>query len=95
MDHKTDLVGRIVTALIEFHGQCFQIINVYRPNNHRKTEIFFDNLWRFTYSNLESIVVGDFVYQTLRYISGEAMTVLETAVMQLHSFTYSQALEDF
>ena len=78
MDHKTDLVGRFVTTLIQFHRQCFQIINVYRPNNHRKSAIFFDNLWRFTHSNLESIVVGDFVYQTLHYISGEVMTVLET-----------------
>ena len=24
VDYKTDLAGRIVTVLIEFHGQCFQ-----------------------------------------------------------------------
>ena len=60
VDSKTDLVGRVVTALIDFHGQRFQIINVYGPNNHSEREIFFDNLWRFKYPNLESIVVGDF-----------------------------------
>ena len=60
VDSKTDLVGRVVTALIDFHGKRFQIINVYRPNNHHEREIFFDNLWRFKYPNLEYIVVGDF-----------------------------------
>ena len=29
VDSKTDLAGRVVTALIDFHGQHFQIINVY------------------------------------------------------------------
>ena len=56
VDYKTDLAGRIVTALIEFHGQRFQIINVYGLNNHNEREIFFDNLWRFKYSNLETIL---------------------------------------
>ena len=60
VDSKTDLAGRVVTALIDFHGQRFQIINVYGPNNHSEREIFFDNLWRFKFPNLESIVVGDF-----------------------------------
>ena len=60
MDSKTDLAGRVVTALIDFHGQRFEIINVYGPNNHSKREIFFDILWRFKYPNLESIVVSDF-----------------------------------
>ena len=47
VDYKVDLAGRIVTVLIEFHRQHFQIINVYRPNNHSEREIFFDNLWRY------------------------------------------------
>ena len=57
---KTDLAGKVVMALIEFHGQHLQIINVFGPNNHCKRIIFFDNLWCFKYSNLQSIVVGDF-----------------------------------
>ena len=28
VDSKTDLADRVVTALIDFHGQRFQIINV-------------------------------------------------------------------
>ena len=51
VDFKTDLEGRVVTALIDFHGQRFQIINVYGPNNHSEREIFFYNLWRFKYPN--------------------------------------------
>ena len=47
VDFKADLAGRVVTALIDFHGQRFQVINVYTPNNHSERELFFDNLWRF------------------------------------------------
>ena len=67
VDSKTDLAGREVTAVIDFHGQCFQIINVYGPNNHREQEIFFDNLWHFKYSNLEAIVVGGPLVIQLKY----------------------------
>ena len=79
MDSKTDLAGRVVTALIDFHGQRFQIINVYGPNKHRARELFFDNLSRFKYPNIEAIVV---------MTSGEAMTVLETGLSR--SYTLSQ-----
>ena len=47
VDSKTVLADRVVAALIDFHGQRFQIINVYGPNNHSEREIFFDNLWPF------------------------------------------------
>ena len=33
VDHKTDLAGRIVSVSIDFHGQRFQIINVYGPSS--------------------------------------------------------------
>ena len=97
VDHKTDLAGRIVSVSIDFHGQRFQIINVYGPNNHGEREIFFDNLWRFKYPNLESIVVGDF--NCVRDIAmdkwGSDESFGDRAVTQLHSFTESLALEDF
>ena len=60
VDFKADLAGRVVTAIIDFHGQRFQVINVYAPNNHSERELFFDNLSRFKYPNLEAFVVGDF-----------------------------------
>ena len=60
VDFKADLAGRVVTALIDFHGHRFQVLNVYAPNNHCDRELFFDNLWRFKYPNLEAFVVGDF-----------------------------------
>ena len=60
VDFRADLAGRVVTAIIDFHGHRFQVINVYAPNNHRERELFFDNLWRFKYPNLEAFVVGDF-----------------------------------
>ena len=91
MDHKTDLAGRIVSASIDFHGQRFQIINVYGPNNHSECEIFFDNLWRFKYPHLEPIVATLIVYRMLHWISGVAMTVLEielsrsSTLLQNHS----------
>ena len=97
MDSKTDLAGRVVTALIDFHGQRFQIINVYGPNNHRERELFFDNLWRFKYPNIEAIVVGDFNCVpdiTLDKWGGDD-SFGDRAVTQLHSFTASLALEDF
>ena len=56
VDFKTDLAGRVVTAIIDFHGQRFQVINVYAPNNHRERELFFDDLWRFKYANLEALI---------------------------------------
>ena len=86
VDSKTDLAGRVVTALIDFHGQRFQIIN----DN-------FDNLWRFKYSNIEPIVVGDFNCIpdiTLDKWGGDD-SFGDRAVTQLHSFTASLALEDF
>ena len=43
VDSKTHLADRVVTALIDFHRQRFQIMNVYGPNNHRECEIFFNN----------------------------------------------------
>ena len=52
VDSKTHLADRVVTALIDFHRQRFQIMNVYRPNNHCEREIFFDNLWRFKYPRI-------------------------------------------
>ena len=96
VDSKTDLAGRVVTALIDFHGQRFQIINVYGPNNHGEREIFFDNLWRFKYPNLESIVVWDFncVLDIAIDKWGGDDTFGDRAVVQLHSFTQSLALED-
>ena len=97
VDSKTHLADRVVTALIDFHRQRFQIMNVYGPNNHRECEIFFDNLWCFKYPNLESIVVGDFncVLDIALDKWGSHVIFLEKAVMQLHSFTGSLALEDF
>ena len=97
VDSKTDLAGRVVTALIDFHGQRFQIINVYGPNNHREHELFFDNLWRFKYPNIEAIVVGDFNCVpdiTLDKWGGDD-SFGDRAVTRLHSFTASLALEDF
>ena len=57
----------------------------------------FDNLWCFKYPNLESIVVGDFncVLDITLDKWGSHVIFLERAVMQLHSFTGSLALEDF
>ena len=97
VDSKTDLAGRVVTALIDFHGQRFQIINVYGPNKHRERELFFDNLWRFKYPNIEAIVVGDFNCVpdiTLDKWGGDD-SFGDRAVTQLHSFTVTLALEDF
>ena len=97
VDYKTDLAGRIVTALIEFHRQHFQIINVYGLNNHNEREIFFDNLWRFKYSNLETIVVGAFNCVpdiAIDKWAGED-SFGDRAVTKLHSFTESLTLEDF
>ncbi|CAH3196246.1 unnamed protein product, partial [Porites evermanni] len=75
----------------------FQIINVYRPNNHNEREIFSDNLWHFKYSNLETIVVGDFNCVPDIAIDkwGGDDSFGDRAVTQLHSFTKSLALEDF
>ena len=86
VDSKTHLVDRVVTALIDFHGQRFQIMNVYGPNNHHEREIFFDNLWRFKYPNLEAIVVGDVncVPDIALDKWGGHVIFLERAVMQLH-----------
>ena len=97
VDSKTDLAGRVVTALIDFHGQHFEIINVYGANNHSKREIFFDILWRFKYPNLESIVVSDFNCVPDIAIDkwGGDDSFGDRAVAQLHSFTESLALEDF
>ena len=97
VDSKTDLAGRVVTAIIDFHGQCFLIINVYGPNNHREREIFFDNLWRFKYPNLESIVVGDFNCVPDIAIDkwGGDDSFGDRAVTQLHSSTESLDLEHF
>ena len=96
-DYKVDLAGRIVTVLIEFHRQRFQIINVYRSNDHNDGEIFLDNLWRFKYSNLETIVVGDFNCVPDIAIDkwGGDDSFGDRAVTQLQSFTKSLALEDF
>ena len=97
VDSKTDLAGRAVTALIEFHGQRFQIMNVYGPNNHRERAIFFDNLWHFKYPDLDSIVVGDFNCVPDLAIDkwGGDDSFGDKAVTQLHSLTESLALEDF
>ena len=40
VDSKTDLAGRVVTALIDFHGNRFQLINVYGPNNYQERKYF-------------------------------------------------------
>ena len=80
VDSKADLAGRVVTALIEFHAERFQIINVYAPNNHRERELFFDSLWRFQFPHVEAIVVGDLIVCRILLISGAAMTVLETGL---------------
>ena len=97
VDSKTDLVGRVVTALIDFHGNRFQLINVYGPNNHHECEIFFDNLWRFKHPNLESIVVRDFncVLDIAIDKWGGDDSFGDRAVTQHHSFTESLALQDF
>ena len=97
MDYKTDVAGRIVTVLIDFHGQRFQIINVYGPNNHSERGKFFENLWHFKYSNLETIVVRDFNCVPDIAINkwGGDDSFGDRAVTQHHSFTESLALEDF
>ena len=97
VDSKTDLVGRVVTALIDFHGHRFQLINVYGPNNYEEREIFFDNLWRFKYPNSESIVVGHFncVSDIAIDKCGGDDSFGDRAVTQHHSFTESLVLEDF
>ena len=97
VDSKTDLAGRVVTALIDFHGHRFQLINVYGPNNHQECEIFFDNLWRFKHPNLESIVVRDFncVLDIAIDKWGGDDSFGDRTVTQHHSFTESLALQDF
>ena len=97
MDSKTDLAGRVVTALIDFHGYRFQLINVNGPNNHHECEIFFDNLWGFKHPNLESIVVRDFncVLDIAIDKWGGDDSFGDRAVTQHHSFTESLALQDF
>ena len=59
-EHKCDLAGRVITAKLKLDTYAFQIINVYAPNSHSERERFFDNLWRFKFNNLETIVTGDF-----------------------------------
>ena len=60
VDSKIDLSGRVVTVKVEREGNLFQLTNVYAPNIHSDRKDFFDSLWRYTFSNLEAIVAGDF-----------------------------------
>ena len=96
-DFHTDLAGRIITAKLEFDQCFFQVVNVYAPNIHAERELFFDNLWRFPFPNLDTFVVGDFncVPDIQLDKWGSDDSFIDRAVTQLHALTDSLNLEDF
>ena len=96
-DFRVDVARRVLTVKLTLDSKPFKVINVYAPNLASEREIFFDNLWCYTFRNIDSIVVGDFncIPDLVKDKWGGDDSVGDKAITQLHAFTESLNLEDF
>ena len=92
-----DLAGRVLSVKVEHEQHYFQVINIYAPNNPGERELFFDDLWRFKFPNLDTILVGDFncIPDVILDKWGGDDGSGNRAISQLHAFTDSLSLEDY
>ena len=94
--HNINTDGRVIAANLKHNNQSFQILNVYAPHNYSKRETFFDNLWRFMFRNVDTIMAGDFncVPDVLLDKWEGDDTFGDKGITQLNTFADSLSLED-
>ena len=87
-DFHTNLAEKLITVKFEFEQRVFQVVII--------SELFFDNLWRFPFPNLDTFLVGDF--NCVPHIQldkwGGNDSFGDRAVIQLRAFSDSLNLED-
>ena len=95
--HKFDTAGRVASVKLKQGTQHFQCITVYAPNNQTDRAQFFDNLWRYMFRNVETIIAGDFncIPDVKQDKWGGDDTLGDKGVTQLHALTDSFRLEDY
>ena len=95
-DYKMDTDGRVLVVKLKYINQIFQLLNVYAPNHHSEREMFFSNLWRLVFRNVDIIVAGDFncIPDVRQDKWGGDDTFRDKGIRNLHAFTDSLSLED-
>ena len=89
VDSKTDLAGRVVTALIIFTGNVFKLL-MFTGLITTANANYFLTISGVLNTRTSNLLLSEIltVYRTSRLTSGEAMTVLETGLSR--SYTLSQ-----
>ena len=95
-DHKFDAKGRVDSVKLKQGTQHFQCTTVYALNNHTDRVQIFDNMWRYLFRNVETIIAGEFncILDVKQDKWAGDDTFGDKGVTQLHVLTDSFRLED-